>query len=68
MLREGLLGTQFHPDRRVLEKYIAQLLSLREAWIEVERKSAAESKAVNQPVTHAPENADNSRSQRDWRA
>lgn len=69
MLRDGLLRAQFHPDRRVLEKYIAQLLALREAWTEVERKSSAEAKAVTQPgPQQTADNAENSRLQGDWRA
>lgn len=69
MLREGLLKVQFHPNALVLDKYRAQLLSLREGWIEVERKSASESKAVNQLATRTlGENDDISRSRGDWRA
>lgn len=69
MLREGLLRTQFHPDRRVLEKYVAQLLALREAWIEVEPKTSAQSTAVNRPAAqHAPATEENSRLKGDWRA
>jgi flagellar protein FliS len=69
LLRHGLLRAQFHPDRRVLEKYIAQLLSLREAWIEVERTSLVQSKVANQLGTQQPpDNADDRQSQGDWRA
>ncbi len=69
MLREGLLRTQFHPNRRVLEKYVAQLLALREAWIEVERKTSAQSTVVNQPgARHTPEDSENSNSKGDWTA
>jgi flagellar secretion chaperone FliS len=66
LLRSGLFQVQVHPDRRVLDKYIAQLLSLREAWIEVERKSAEESKVANQPVVK--QGTANPRLQGDWRA
>lgn len=65
MLRDGLLRAQFHPNRRVLGKYIAQLLSLREAWIEVERQHSSEPKVVNQPVQN---NAENPSLGGDWRA
>jgi hypothetical protein len=58
---------QFHPDRQVLEKYIVQLLSLREAWIEVEQKNSFETKVVNPPAAQ-PSEAEQSRSQGDWRA
>ncbi len=54
LLRSGLFQVQIHPDRRVLEKHIASLLSLREAWIEVERKTAAAPALANaQPVSPA---------------
>lgn len=68
-LRENLLRVQFHPDRRVLEKHLAQLLSLREAWIEVERRNTAESKVASDPVAQpSPNVSDNQTSQADWRA
>ncbi len=40
LLRSGLFQVQVHPDRRALEKHIASLLLLREAWLEVERQNA----------------------------
>jgi flagellar protein FliS len=67
VLRGGILQVQFHPDRQVLEKYIVQLLSLREAWIEVEQKNSFETKVVNPPAAQ-PSEAEQSRSQGDWRA
>ncbi|HVO63145.1 MAG TPA: flagellar export chaperone FliS [Terriglobales bacterium] len=67
VLRAGLLQVQFHPARRILEKYIAQVLSLREAWVEVERKTCAESPVVNPPAAqHVPDSAEHSGVQRDW--
>jgi hypothetical protein len=69
MLRQGLLRTQFHPDGRVLEKYVAQVLALREAWIEVERKTSAQTTAVDHTGTQpAPHNTGDSKSKGDWRA
>ena len=66
-LRAGLLHLQFHPDRSVLEKYVAQVLSLREAWVEVERKTCAPPPDVNQPATEQPaSDAEHCRSQREW--
>jgi flagellar protein FliS len=38
VLRSGLLQVQFHPDRRVVERYISNLISMREAWVEVQRQ------------------------------
>jgi flagellar secretion chaperone FliS len=69
MLRDGLLRAQFHPDGRVLEKYIAQLLSLREAWIEVERNSSGAPRVAHQAGTQrSQDNDDDRRLQGDWRA
>jgi flagellar protein FliS len=69
MLRDSLLRVQFQPNAQVLETYIAQLLSLREAWIEVERKNSSEPKLVNQPEAQKlPDNAEKSSLQGDWRA
>lgn len=52
LLRSGLFQVQIHPDRRVLEKHIASLLSLREAWVEVERRGANPPPAgTSQPVS-----------------
>ncbi len=68
MLRDGLLSVQIHPDRRILEKYIAQLLSLREAWIEVERKSSPEPERIDQPAAEAAGQVEASVVQADWRA
>jgi flagellar biosynthetic protein FliS len=67
LLRSGLFQVQVHPDCRVLEKYVTQLLSLREAWVEVERKSLADSKVANQ-AQQVPENSENSRLPGEWRA
>jgi len=68
VLRGGFLQVQFHPDRQVLEKYIAQVLSLREAWMEVEQRNSAESKLVNPPAAQQVSEAGQSRSLGDWRA
>lgn len=69
VLRAGALQVQLHPDRRVLDKYISQLLSLREAWIEVERRehnqAAGSVQAQSQPVF---DNNQHPRSSEDWRA
>lgn len=38
-LRESLLQVQLHSNRRLLERQIANVLSVREAWVEVERSN-----------------------------
>lgn len=53
LLRYGLFQVQVKPDRRILEKYLASLLSLREAWVEVERRESGTSVPAN-PAVAAP--------------
>jgi flagellar protein FliS len=66
LLRSGLFHVQVHPDRRILEKHIANLLSLREAWIEVEHKHANASPTQAEITSKHP--SDDNISESDWRA
>lgn len=67
LLRSGLFHVQVHPDRRILEKHIANLLSLREAWIEVEHKHGSASPVTQTELTSNHEVGDQP-SESDWRA
>lgn len=67
LLRSGLFHVQVHPDRRILEKHIANLLSLREAWIEVEHKHGSASPVTQTELT-ANHEIGGRPSASDWRA
>ena len=67
LLRSGLFHVQVHPDRRILEKHIANLLSLREAWIEVEHKHGSASPVAQTELTANHESGGRP-SESDWRA
>jgi flagellar protein FliS len=69
LVRFGLLQVQLHPDRAALEKHIANLLSLREAWVEVERRTAAISaEAVVTETSAAAPGISATAVRSDWRA
>ncbi|HEX6504844.1 MAG TPA: flagellar protein FliS [Terriglobales bacterium] len=67
LLRSGLFHVQVHPDRRILEKHIANLLSLREAGIEVEHRHGSAS-PVTQTELAANHESGGRPSESDWRA
>jgi flagellar secretion chaperone FliS len=66
-LRVSLLQAQFQASAEILRKAIAHVLSLREAWIEVERAGASEAQKPFVPETVVAENTSADRKPRDWR-
>ena len=68
LLRSGLFHVQVHPDRRILDKHIANLLSLREAWIEVEHRHGTTSPVAAQPDLTSSHETGGQISASDWRA
>jgi flagellar protein FliS len=67
LLRHGLFQVQVRPNRRVLEKYLASLLSLREAWIQVERVNAASPASGQAPASAQYRSAPPESAGGDWR-
>jgi flagellar secretion chaperone FliS len=69
LIRCGLLQVQVRPSRSILEKHISNLLALREAWVEVERRAATTSAVVPRAETPPASEAGGDRpaSRGDWR-
>lgn len=61
VLRAGLLQVQFRPDPRAMEKHISNLLTLREAWVEVEKQQPTT------PPIVSPAEGENDWHRSDWR-
>jgi len=57
MLRGKLLEAQFQVSKEILAEQIAFLLDLRDAWIEVDRATAAPPAASPEPATSSPDAA-----------
>jgi len=53
LLRANLMEAQFQGSQNLLEQQIAHLLSVREAWTEVERVTGQEGKRVAPPASPA---------------
>jgi flagellar secretion chaperone FliS len=69
LIRCGLLQVQVRPSRSILEKHISNLLALREAWVEVERRAATTSAVVPRAETPpaSEPGGDRPASRGDWR-
>lgn len=69
LLRASLLEAQINPSKTILETQITNLLSLREAWIEVERTSRA---SAHPPVpaqgVAAPESSSGDSAPSNWKS
>jgi len=69
LLRASLLEAQINPSKTILETQITNLLSLREAWIEVEHTSRA---SAHPPVSAqgvaAAEASSGDRAPSNWKA
>jgi len=57
VVRAGLVEAQLKQSATILERQISQLVTVHEAWLEVERATAKANPPASQPVSGPPENS-----------
>ena len=68
LVRVGLIEAQTKQSARILEQQISQLATVYEAWLEVERATAAQTPVPAQPAQNRPEISSPEIPGADWNA